>query len=129
MISDVGDVSVTGLTTYFYVSGALRYPNIRENDIFTIGSEKVKILTVEPENSRIRVLREQESTTSTSHSAYTILSENSRKFYLNPRKNIENQDYKLKTEIYFNPKESLGIGTYVGFGHTIVFSNPGSGIT
>ena len=48
---------VTGLVTYFNVSGDLTYPGIRENDIFSIGSERVKVLSIDKELSRIRVLR------------------------------------------------------------------------
>lgn len=125
----VGNTSVTGLTTYFYVSGLLDYPIIRENDILTINSENVKVLNVDRDASRIRVLRAQNSTVSTAHSAYSILYENPRKFFIELKSDIKNDNYKLNRELYFNPLESLGIGTFVGFGHTIVFSNPGVGLT
>lgn len=124
----VGDTSITGITTYFHVSGSLQYPNIRENDILTINSEKIKVLNIDKESSRIRVLREQDSTVSTSHSSNSLLIEDPRKFYFNIESNA-NQNYQLNRELYFDPKESLGIGTNVGFGHTITFSNPGAGIT
>ena len=52
----VGNTSVTGIVTYFYVSGLLEFPRIRENDILTIGSEDIKILEVDSKSSRIRVL-------------------------------------------------------------------------
>jgi hypothetical protein len=126
---DVGDASVTGLTTYFSITGILQYPNIRENDILTINAEKIKVLNVDKENSRIRVLREQDSTVSTSHSAYTLLVEDPRKFYFDIDSDLRGQNYQLNRELYFDPKESLGIGSYVGFGHTITFSNPGTGIS
>lgn len=125
----VGDTSITGLTTYFSISGELKYPTIRENDILTINSEDIKVLNVDIKNSRIRVLRNQNSTVSTSHSAGSILYENPRKLYFNSIDFLNNKNYRVNKEIYFNPKESLGIGTYVGLGHTIVFSNPGTGMT
>lgn len=125
----VGDTSTTGLTTYFYISGLLEYPTIRENDILSIGTEKIKVLNIDKKTSRIRVLREQNSTVSTSHSTYTVLYENPRKFYIKLDNEIKDSNYSLNKEIYFDPKESLGIGSYVGFGHTIVFSNPGIGET
>ena len=37
----------TGLTTYFYVSGDLGYPTLRENDILGIGTENVKVLNID----------------------------------------------------------------------------------
>jgi hypothetical protein len=126
---DIGDTSVTGLTTYFYISGLLEYPFIRENDILSINSEKIKVLNIDRDSSRIRVIREQDSTVSAAHSASTLLYEDPRKFSINLRDRARNQNYKLNRELYFDPIESLGIGTYVGFGHTIVFSNPGVGIT
>ncbi len=126
---DIGDSSVTGLTTYFYISGLLEYPSIRENDILSINSEKIKVLNIDKDSSRIRVVREQGSTVSTAHSASTLLYENPRKFFIDLQDRAKNQNYKLNRELYFDPRESLGIGTYVGFGHTIIFSNPGVGIT
>jgi hypothetical protein len=125
----VGNASVTGLTTYFNISGLLEYPTIRENDILTINSEKIKVLNIDKDNSRIRVLREQDSTVSTAHSAYSLLLEDPRKFYIRLQRDVQNQNYKLNRELYFDPNESLGIGTYIGFGHTITFSNPGVGLT
>jgi hypothetical protein len=125
----VGNTSVTGIVTYFYVSGLIEFPRIRENDILTIGSEDIKILEVDSKSSRIRVLREQNSTVSSAHSTYTVLEENPRKFFINLSLDLKNKDYNLNREIYFNPKESLGIGTIVGIGHTLIFSNPGIGLT
>lgn len=125
----VGDTSVTGIVTYFYVSGLLDFPYIRENDILTVDSEDVKVLNVDKESSRIRVLRSQNSTVSSAHSAYSTLYENPRKFFIDLSGDLENKTYSINKEIYFDPSESLGIGSYIGFGHTITFSNPGIGQT
>ena len=125
----VGTASATGIVTYFYVSGLLEYPVIRENDVLSINSEKVKVLNIDKLTSRIKVLREQDSTVGTSRSAYSILYENPRKFFIELKDNVKNEDYKVNRQLYFDPSESLGIGTVVGFGHTIVFSNPGIGLT
>jgi len=124
----VGDASVTGIVTYFYISGLLE-DRLRENDILKIGSEEIKVLNIDSKTSRIRVLREQNSTVSSAHSSYSFLYENPRKFTINSNIDIKNKEYRLNKEIYFNPSESLGIGTVVGLGHTIVFSNPGVGIS
>ena len=127
----VGNTSVTGIVTYFYVSGLLdeNYFRIRENDILTINSEDVKVLNVDVKSSRIRVLRSQNSTVSTAHSAYSVLYENPRKFFINLDQPSINKNYNLNRELYFIPSESLGIGTIVGIGYTVTFSNPGIGIT
>jgi hypothetical protein len=103
---------------------------IRENDILSLNNEKVKVLNIDLINSRIRVLRNQENTVSSAHTASTIIYENSRKFTFTSL--IEDKvKFEINKEIYFNPRESLGIGTIVGvgIGTTITFSNPGAGIT
>jgi hypothetical protein len=40
-------------------------------------------------------------------------------------------DYKINREIYFNPVDAVGLGTTsgIGIGVTLIFSNPGTGIT
>ena len=50
----VGSTTVTGLTTYFYVSGDLKYPTIRENDILGIGTEQIKVLNIDERSRRIQ---------------------------------------------------------------------------
>ena len=130
LTSDIGSESVTGIVTYFPVSGNLNYPNIHENDILGIGTEQVKVLNVDARSSRIRVLRGINGTIGSSHSTTDILTEVPRKLIVNT--NLKAQyDYKVNREIYFNPIDSLGIGTIsgVGIGTTIIFSNPGVGIT
>jgi len=122
---EVDDAS-TGIATYFNVIGDLTYPNIRENDILEIGSEKVKVLNIDKVSSRIRVLREQETTVSTAHSAYTKLVEDPRKLFVELPKELLNEKYALNRELYFNPVESLGVGTSAS---TLTFSNPGIGVT
>lgn len=122
----VTDASITGVATYFNVIGNLNYPNIRENDILKIDQEKVKVLNIDARSSRIRVLREQESTVSAPHSSYTKLTEESRKLFIDLPKEAANEKYNLNRELYFDPAESVGIGTSES---ALLFSNPGSGIT
>jgi hypothetical protein len=127
LTSGTGSTSVTGIVTYFSVAGNLKYPNIRENDILGIGTERVKVLNVDTKSSRIRVLRGINGTVGSSHSVTDILYEIPRKLTINS--GIRSQyNYKVNHEIYFNPTESLGIGA-AGIGVTIFFSNPGTGIT
>jgi hypothetical protein len=126
---NIGNVSTTGIVTYFNVSGSLTYPYVRENDIFQINSEKVKVLNIDVPNSRIRVLRSYSGTSSQSHSVSDVLYEDSRKFTFSS--GIQTSyNFNLNKTLYFDPKESLGLGTSygVGIGTTITFSNPGSGI-
>lgn len=130
LVSGIGSTSVTGLVTYFSVAGNLNYPNIRENDILGIGTEQVKVLNIDSKSSRIRVLRGINGTVGTSHSSTEILYELPRKLIINS--GIRSQyEYKINKEIYFNPLDSIGIGSIsgVGIGTTVVFTNPGVGIT
>ena len=126
----VGTAAATGIVTYFSVTGNLSPTSIRENDIFTISTEKIKILNVDPLNSRIRVLRQIDSTVGISHTATEILYENPRKLKITSGITTS-YDYKLNRQIYFNPKDSVGLGTIagVGIGTTLTISNPGAGIT
>ena len=69
----IGSDGVTGIVTYFDINGNFDYPTIRENDILTINSEKIQVLNVEPEFSRIRALRSVEGTTGAAHTVTTVL--------------------------------------------------------
>ena len=126
----IGTDGFTGLTTYFSVTGNLGYPHIRENDILQSGTEKFKVLNIDVESSRIRVLRK------VSGSIGTTLSVGDH-FYEIPRKLKISSGFKTDSnlnfnkEIYFNPAESIGIGTIsgIGVGVTLSISNPGFGAT
>ncbi len=129
----VGTTGATGMTTYFYVSGELDYPSLRPNDILGIGTEKVKVLNIDKRSSRLRVLREQRGT---EHSglAYTsaeVLWEDPRKFSINVGSLKTTKSLPINNQLYFNPAESIGVGTAtgVGIGTTVTFSNPGAGVT
>jgi hypothetical protein len=123
--SGIGSVGVTGIVTFISVSGNL---SIKENDIYRIENEKVRVLNVDKNSSRIRVLRSVEGSVGSAHSYTGIFYENSRRFTINVGV-TSSYGYKVNKEIYFDPKESLGIGTIsgVGIGTTLSFSNPGVG--
>jgi hypothetical protein len=120
----VGNSSITGIITYFDVYGNLNYQNIRENDIYSINNEIVKILNIDINSSRIRVLRQSGIS---SHLAGDILTEIPRKLRFLSNNQL-NYNYQINKEIYINPSESIGIGT-VGIGSTLLISNPGIGAT
>ena len=121
----------TGLTTYFYVDGALEFPFIRPNDILGIGTEKVKVLNIDEESKRIRVLREQEGTVGSAHTNRTVLIGDSMKFTINVGSTKTEKSFRLNEELYFEPAESVGIGTTTGngVGTVVTFRNPGVGAT
>ncbi len=122
----VGTTGATGLTTYFDINGDLSYPSIRPNDILALGDEQVTVLNVDTLSSRIRVLR----SVGASHTASTEIYSKPRKFTFK-NSNINNAIFNIDKQIYFNPSDAVGLGSTagVGIGSTIVFSNPGAGIT
>jgi len=126
----VGDISSTGIVTYFSINGNLSFPNIRENDILGIGTEKIKVLSVDKTSSRIRIIRGYDGTVGSSHTFSSVIIENPRKFNINVGFSTSGA-FNVNKQIYFDPSESIGVGTIsgVGIGTTLTFSNPGVGIT
>ena len=133
----------SGIVTYIPVDGNLRTPFILENDILQIGAgqtqEQVKVLNVDLAGSRLRVLRAYNATAAkpvgvgsigAGHTATTRIENLERRFTVDAGfKGRSSQ--RFTKEIYFDPKESIGLGTArgVGIGTTLSFSNPGVGVT
>jgi len=127
---EIGSAQYTGIVTYFNVSGFLEHPNIKENDIYQIENEQIKVLNIDSLNSRIRVLRNYNGTSGlTTYNIGVVLTEKTRKLQLNFGISSTSYEYNLNKEFYFNPKESVGLGITTGVVSTIYFSNPGAGIT
>lgn len=126
----IGSINVTGIVTYISVRGSLDFSNIRENDILTLDDEKIKVLNIDVTSSRLRILRQIDGTVGVSHSVTTVLYENPRKIKINSGFKTD-YSYSINKEIYFDPKESVAIGTNtsLGAGTTISISNPGAGVT
>ena len=121
--SGVGNISVTGIVTYFSVDSTI---TAKPNDIFKIGTEQIKVLNPEPTKSRLRVLRGQNGTTGSAHTVTTTLFEQQRRLTINAGFHTTDS-IKRNTELYFDPSESVSVG--VGIGTTLSFSNPGAGIS
>jgi hypothetical protein len=124
-----GTIGETGISTYIYVSGDLN--SIRENDFYKINTEEIKVIDTDIQSSRLRILRSQNETNGlSSHFSGEKISELSRKLSFNFA--IDNSYREsVNKQIYFNPSESVGIGTSFGVGitSTLYFSNPGVGKT
>jgi hypothetical protein len=125
--SGIGSASYTGIVTYMSV-----YPpiNASVNNLFYLGNEIIKILDTDFANSRVRILRNQNGTTGvSSYSPGYALTESSTKFIYNSAGLAVT--FFDNRELYFNPVESVGLGTTsgVGIGLTLYFTNPGSGGT
>ena len=144
----IGSVAATGLVTFFSVQGKLPSPNdnlnnlaLRENDILKVGigtrQEEVKILNIDAASSRLRVLRNQNNLDQTgngqgglAHTTTTSVEEDPRKFKIDVGFTTE-FDNQVDFEYYFNPVESVGVGTTAGpgIGTTVSIKNPGSGVS
>ena len=126
----IGTDGATGIVTHFRVQGDLKFPAIRPNDILGIGTETVKVLNIEPDLGKVRVLRAYNGVTGVSHTVTSILLEQPRKLSVQAGIN-SSYEWKQNTQIYFEPKETVGINTLsgVGIGSTLRFSNPGVGLT
>ena len=126
----ISSAGATGLTTYFNIDGNFDELNILPNDVLGIGTECVKVLNVEKDLRRIRVLRNHQSTIGSAHTATSLIEDKPRKFAFRSV-NVGNNDFKLNRQFYFNPKESVALGNVsgVGIGSTLFFSNPGTGIS
>ena len=123
------NVSSTGSDSveYFPVSGPLVFPNIRPNDVLGIGTEKVKVLNIEPESGRIRVIRRHGGTVGAAHTLSTYLLQDPRKFTITSSGLTTSRRLRTNEELYFIPSESVGVGLVVGTGTTVSVSNPGAG--
>ena len=128
--SGIGTDGVTGLVTYVSVNGNLTYPSISPNDILGIGTEKVKVLNVDKERSRIRILRTASGTVSAAHTVSSFFFQNQRRLTVDAGFKTTYSSNRNR-QIYFNPTETVGLGTTagVGIGTTLSFSNPGAGIS
>ena len=126
--TSIGNVSVTGIVTFINIRGDLS--KIRENDILKLKTEEVKVLNIDKQSSRIRVLREVNGTVGISHTIGEEATLDSRKIIVKD-KTLPKFDYRRNKQIYFNPVDSVGIGTEfgAGIGKTITVSNPGAGTT
>ena len=121
----VGNTNITGLVTFFNVDSSLIRSNLVPNDILGIGTEKVKVLNLDKNNSRIRVLRAVNGTVGSAHTVGSIITEDTRRFSINSGfKTTFN--FKRNKEVYFEPVESVGLGTVpVGIGSVLQFSSFG----
>ena len=121
----IGTTAVTGIVTYFSVSGSLVGTTIKPNDVLGIGTETVKVLNVDVKNSRFRVLREIDGPVGLSHTVGSVLTENPRRLSISVGLKTS-YEYKKNKEIYFDPSENVGLGTTaVGIGSVLTFSNYG----
>ena len=125
VVGSIGNTSVTGVVTTFSVTGNLNFPRLQENDILQISAERVKVININKQESSIRVLREYDGTVGAAYTDNEVLFQIPRRFTFTSNK-IEDIDYPINKEYYFDPKITVGLGETFGVG---ISSNLFLGIT
>ncbi len=115
--------SQSGVSTEIYVSQLPSEP-ISVGSSIIIGNETLKVLEV---FKNLNILKVQRSLTGVSHTATTKI--NFLPDSLTFKKNIDYFDSYPTDKVYFNPKESIGVGTNIGITSSITFKFGDSTIT
>lgn len=109
LIKDIPPYSLVGVVTDIYISNIPE--NISIGSSIGIGTETLSVLNVFGAQNVIRVLRE---TTGTAHTATTPVYFAPDTFTIN--KSVDYFESKINDLVYFNPKQSVGVGTTSGIG-------------
>jgi hypothetical protein len=111
LITGIGTSGVTGLVTFINLNGNIA--SLQINDILGIGTEQVRVLNVDVENSRVRIERDYLNTgIVTSHNSSSVVTEIPRTFNFSSNVGLFTGLNNRKNKIYyFDPQSSVGIGT------------------
>ena len=101
----------TGITTFVTFSDSSASRKFEVNDVVKIGSEQFLILGHDDVNNRYRVRRGHNQTSTSSHSAGTIVIKSQTEFTYSVSKKIKNKNIELPAVSYFEGNTSVGLGT------------------
>ena len=104
-----------GLTTEIYVANIPQ--NVSVGSSISIGSETLEIFEVFKNNNALKVER---SLTGVSHTTTSIVNFNPNSLTIDS--SVEFFDSKVNDRVYFNPQQSVGVGTTAGMSSTVTFS-------
>ena len=110
---EIPNSATTGVVTDIYVSNIPSLISIGSS--IGIGTEKLKVLNTFDQNNILRVKR---GVVSGVHTVGTTLNLIPNTFNLQLSLGTTSINSKLNDEIFFNPHESIGVGTVVGLGST-----------
>ena len=130
LLDDVAAEASSGKALWIRVAGD--YSNVIPNDTIIIDQEKLKVLNIDEETGRLKVLRSQFGTTGLAVTNGATIYSDPRKFTFSAPGINTSKQFRINREFYFNPPDVASIGTAfpnVGIGTTITFSNPGTGLT
>ena len=119
----IGTTAATGIVTSISVTGNLSPNAIAPNDIIGINTERMTVLNVDNINNKLRVKREQDGVLGTAHTSTSLITALNRSITFRLGINTDIQT-RVNVPYYFNPTESVAIGTAtgVGIGSTVVFT-------
>ena len=108
---DIPNSSTTGIVTDIYVTNIPEHISVGSS--IGIGTEKLLVLNTFNENNIIRVRRGVSSGIHTVSTSVSLIPN-----YFNIPLRTKLFDSSVKDQVYFNPHESVGVGTVVGLGST-----------
>jgi hypothetical protein len=103
--------SVTGIVTH--ISVATIFDLIYPNDVYELNNEKIKVLRVESNKSRLLVQREYDGSIGSTHQVSSGFIEVPRKFTFSPQNSFITTSFtnSLENPLYFIPSENVGLNT------------------
>ncbi len=89
--------------------------SISSNDVLGINTERFLVLNVDDVNGKIRVKRQFDGVLGTAHTGSALVTNLNRTIFFNIGIKTDIQT-RINTPYYFNPSESVAIGTATGVG-------------
>ena len=114
--------STAGFSTEIYVTQIPTKVSVGSS--ITIGSETLKILEV---FENLNIIKVQRGSTGISHTATTPINFIPDSFTISQK--IDYFDSKVNNKVFFNPKQSVGVGTTAGITNSITFKFGDSNVT
>ena len=113
VLKDIPSTSTSGLTTEIYITQLPETVSIGSS--IAIGSERLSVLEV---YKNLNILKVERGSTGVSHTATTQINFIPDSFTIS--QNIDYFESKVNDRVFFNPKESVGVGTTAGITNTII---------
>ena len=119
----IGTTTATGIVTSISVAGDLSPNSVGANDVLGITTERFLVLNIDDVNGKIRVKRQFDGVLGTAHTSASLVTNLNRTISFNVGIKTDIQT-RVNIPYYFNPSESVAIGTAtgVGIGSTVRYS-------
>lgn len=108
LTTGIGTTGVTGIVTFVSLNGDIS--SLNSDDILGVGTERLRVLNIDLDNSRVRV--ERESGIVTSHNGNVNVTETPKTFTFQSSIGFStNNVNNINRSYYFDPSNSVGLGT------------------